>query len=635
MNYEKFISYIIYRMCGIIGVLSENEKSGVESKILAGLNILQKRGYDSAGICTIMNSHLSLFKFSTSEKVCGFDKLQKSVLGSLEENHVKNSHIGIGHTRWATHGVNIDRNSQPHVSYNERFCIVHNGIISNFKSLRTFLENDGICFRSDTDSEVICNLLAYNVESHGFRDFEWCLKKTTDSLLGNYAILVIDSHNPNFLYCLTNGPPLLGGFSQDSFIVVSENSAFDESVSEYFVIKNNDIISVESSVDGIVFDKRTEYEFIQRRNVSLESTPDPYKHWTIKEIYEQEVSVSRLINNYIQINYIKINTLEPFETILSDVQNIIFVGCGTSYNACLFAKCIARDLQIFNTIQVIDGSELTESDIPFLGTTVMFLVSQSGETKDVYRCIDIAKSRNVLTVAVVNEVESVIARNADCVIDILAGKENGVASTKTYTNQAVTLSMVVMYMSVLFRGCDKKAYAGYIQDLKRLVNDIRNTFNATEQKIVSLVEFFENNKSNFVLGRKGAEGVAKEASLKIKEITYIHSEGVSTSSLKHGPFAVLDSETPVIIISDSFQKHFDCNLSTYHELKARTVPVLWISDYSIETMEKDVQVYVPSNRTFTTLLSIIPVQLLSYHVSLKRDLNCDKPRNLAKVCTVD
>ena len=284
---------------------------------------------------------------------------------------------------------------------------------------------------------------------------------------------------------------------------------------------------------------------------------------------------------------------------------------------------------------MIEGSDLTESDIPFLGTTVMFLVSQSGETKDVYSCIDVAKSRNVLTLAVVNEVESVIARNSDCVIDILAGKENGVASTKTYTNQVVTLTMLVMHMSSMSRGGDKKVYADYIQDLKGLEKDIRNTFSATEQKLGAMVELFENNKSNFVLGRKCADGVAKEASLKIKEITYIHSEGVSTSSLKHGPFAVLDSDTPVIIISDSFQKHFDCNLSTYHELKARSVPVLWISDYSIETIERDVQVCVPSNRTFASLLSIIPVQLLSYHVSLKRDLNCDKPRNLAKVCTVD
>ena len=224
-------------MCGIIGVLSENEKSGVENKIITGLNILQKRGYDSAGICTITNSTLNLFKFSTSGKVCGFDKLKKSVLESLGDSLVGSSHIGIGHTRWATHGVNIDRNSQPHVSYDERFCIVHNGIISNFKSLRKFLENDGVRFRSDTDSEIICNLLAYNVENHRFRDFKWCLKRTTDSLLGNYAILVIDSHNPNFLYCLTNGPPLLGGFSRGSFAVVSENTAFDESVSEYFVIK--------------------------------------------------------------------------------------------------------------------------------------------------------------------------------------------------------------------------------------------------------------------------------------------------------------------------------------------------------------------------------------------------------------
>ena len=622
-------------MCGIIGVLSTNENSEVQEKILAGLDMLQKRGYDSAGICVVKNTELSLFKFSSSGNMCGFEKLQKSLSEDCGENYRGISRLGIGHTRWATHGENVDRNSQPHLSYDGRFCIVHNGIISNFRTLRENLEDQGVNFRSDTDSEIICNLLAYNANCHTDKDVEWCLKKTTDCLIGNYAILVIDSRHPESLICLTNGPPLLGGFSEDIFTVVSENSAFDDSVSEYFVLKNNEIITIKSSGSQIIFDKKTEYEFTSRRNVSFESSPYPYKHWTIKEIYEQELSVSRLINNYVEKNNINIKSLDPFKGFISDIKNIIFVGCGTSYNACLFGKYVSANLGLFNTIQVIDGSDLVTSDIPYLGKTVMFLVSQSGETKDVYRCIDIARSRNVMTVAVVNEVESVIARNSECVIDILAGKENGVASTKTYTNQAVTLSMVIMYMSTLFRKFDKEGYLDYIKDLKNLTQDIRRTFELAEGRIPQVLGLFEKNKNNFVLGRKGAEGVAKEASLKIKEITYIHSEGVSTSSLKHGSFAVLDSGTPVIILSDSFQDDFDCNLSTCHELNARSVPVLWISDYGMEEMGKTVQIVVPPNRTFTDLLCIVPVQLLSYHISLKRDLNCDRPRNLAKICTVD
>ena len=622
-------------MCGIIGILGQNQNSGVEKQILDGLNILQKRGYDSAGMCTITNSKLNLFKFSTSEDVCGFEKLRTTVSDSLEKNELDYSHIGIGHTRWATHGVNIDRNSQPHVSYDDRFCIVHNGIISNFNSLRSYLEGKGISFKSDTDSEIICNLLAHNVKCHKSRDLKWCIKKTIDCLTGNYAILVIDSQHPNSLFCLTNGPPLLGGFSQGAFTVVSENSAFDNSVSEFFVIKNNDIICVEYSNNQLVFDRKNEYQFISRQNTNFEMTPDPYKHWTIKEIYEQEICVSRIINNYIEGNNIRINSLSPFANILSDVENIILIGCGTSYNACLFAKCVLKDLKLFNTIQVIDGSDLVKNDIPYIGSSIMFLVSQSGETKDVYRCIDIAKSRNVFTVAVVNEVESVIARNSDCVIDILAGKENGVASTKTYTNQVVVLTMIAMHMSAFSKDFDKKEVQEYVQNLKTLPRDIRKTFLAMENKMDQVLGMFDNKRSNFVLGRKRTEGVAREGALKLKEITYIHSEGVISSSLKHGPFAVLDYETPVILLSDSFQENFDYNLSTYHELQARSIPVLWISNFIIETSKMNTVIEVPSNSVFTSLLCIIPIQLLSYHISVKRNLNCDKPRNLAKICTVD
>jgi glucosamine--fructose-6-phosphate aminotransferase (isomerizing) len=620
-------------MCGIFGIVLNNNNENVYNLIINGLIQLQNRGYDSAGVCVIKNNKFEVNKCASTNKLNALDKLMS--MKNIKE--LKDDvYIGMGHNRWATHGVKNDTNAHPHLSSDANFVIVHNGIIENYNQIKQKLVKEGFIFSSQTDTEVIVNLLQYNYSNTNGANMTDIIKKTIEELTGTYGLLIQSLYEPNKLYCVRNGSPLLIGQNEEEVIVTSEQSGFCNKMSNYITLHNDDICVITKTDDNIVIN--TTHNYI-KKNVTLvdsNQTPHPYKHWTIKEINDQPDVILNSINKGGRIknaSEVKLGGLEQHADSLKNIDNIIILGCGTSYFAGLYGMYFFKQLCQFNTVQVFDGAEFNEQDIPIVGNTVFILVSQSGETKDLHRCIEISKNNNITTIGIVNVVDSLIAREVDCGIYCNAGKEVGVASTKAFTSQVVCLSMAAIWFSSL-QNINEKKRVRMVSDLHNLASDIKLTLKLCSENIKEYIT--KINKSNmFLLGKGSDEFIAKEGALKIKEISYIHSEGYSSSSLKHGPFALLDENFPVIILNMD-QTHRAKTLNCYQEVSSRNSPVLMITnDISISSDVSCDIIYVPENKSYASLLGIIPIQLLAYHLSINKGINPDKPKNLAKVVTVE
>jgi glucosamine--fructose-6-phosphate aminotransferase (isomerizing) len=573
-------------------------------------------------------------KCASTNKLNALDKLMS--MTDIKESK-DDTYIGIGHNRWATHGVKNDTNAHPHLSSDSKFVIVHNGIIENYNEIKQKLIKEGFIFNSQTDTEVIVNLLQYNynnsVEDTNMTDI---IKQTIEELRGTYGLLIQSLYEPNKLYCVRNGSPLLIGQNDEEVIVTSEQSGFCNKMSNYITLHNDDICVITKNNENVSIN--TTHNYIKKNVTLVESnqTPHPYKHWTLKEINEQPDVILNSINKGGRIknaSEVKLGGLEQHDDSLKNIDNIIILGCGTSYFAGLYGMYFFKQLCQFNTVQVFDGAEFNEQDIPIVGNTAFILISQSGETKDLHRCIEISKNNNITTIGIVNVVDSLIAREVDCGIYCNAGKEVGVASTKAFTSQVVCLSMAAIWFSTL-QNINEKKRVRMVSDLHNLSTDIKLTLDICSENIKEYIT--KINKSNmFLLGKGSDEFIAKEGALKIKEISYIHSEGYSSSSLKHGPFALLDENFPVIILNMD-QTHRAKTLNCYQEVSSRNAPVLLITnDISISSDVSCDIIYVPENKSYASLIGIIPIQLLAYHLSISKSINPDKPKNLAKVVTVE
>jgi len=600
-------------MCGIVGVLSLERCIDI---LLNGLTQLQNRGYDSAGVATI-NKHFIINKYASTNKTNALVKL------SHDRSQHLDAFVGIGHTRWATHGAKTDENSHPHVSSDGKFVIVHNGIIENYDILKEDLKNKCYIFKSQTDSEVVANLLAYKYSECG--NVEESIRQTILLLEGTWALCILCLDTPETLYCTRNGSPLLVGQTESDIIVTSEQSGFTEEIDDYIVLKNMDICTI--TKNGI----NTLHSYNRKKVVNKDKclSPDPYPHWTLKEIHEQPDSFLRVVNfgGRIQSSCeVKLGGLDTMKDELLEIDNLILLGCGTSYNAGLLGAHYFKDICNFNVVLVIDGAEFTAQDIPKMGKTGLILLSQSGETKDLHRCIKIGKEHGLTTIGVVNVIDSLIAREVDCGCYLNAGKEVAVASTKSFTSQCVLLSLIAIWFAQnKYISLEKRKQ--YISDLNKLHEQIKSVL-VTDQ----LTSLFKDRQSCFILGKGYMEAIAREASLKIKEISYIHSESYSTSSLKHGPFALLEEGFPVILFCPN-DEHLTKNINAFHEIKSRHANVILVSN--TEVVSNKYNIIVPENKTYNSILSIIPLQMLSYELSVERGFNPDMPKNLAKVVSVE
>ena len=486
--------------------------------------------------------------------------------------------------------------------------------------------------KSQTDSEVIVNLLSFYYKKYNI--VEHALLEVIKLLEGTWGIVILCTDQPNKLYCTRNGSPLLIGSDNEKCIITSEQSGFCNLINNYFALLNNDICTIFNNNGNIEVDTNNKYKLnkvLQNKNAL---SPSPYKHWMIKEIYDQENSClhaiklgSRLMKN----NTVKLGGLYEKKNELENIDNIILLGCGTSYNAGSMTVYYFKYLCKFNSVQVIDGADFNILDVPKKGKTCLILLSQSGETKDLHRCIKIAKEYQLYTIGVINVVDSLIAREVDCGCYLHAGREVSVASTKSYTSMIIVLVMISIWFSQTYYPHDNiKKRSHIIKDLNNISSDIKTVLKC-RTNIKNILHLFNNKHSCFILGKGRGESVAKEAALKIKEISYIHAEGYSTSSLKHGPFALLEQNFPVIILSPD-DEHLSKSNNAIEEVKSRHAKVIKITNKEDNDPNT---IVVPYNKTFNHLLMIVPLQILAYELSLARGYNPDMPRNLAKVVTVE
>lgn len=599
-------------MCGIIGYIG-NETAFKYGYL--GIIKLLNRGYDSVGITTINSNNFITHKFAGD----------RAVERILENANFHTGSTAILHSRWRTIGSKSDANSHPHHDCFEKFSLVHNGIIENYIELREDLYyNHGYEFRSETDSEVIVNLISfyYNMDSGNNRVVN-AIDKALGRIRGTYALAILCVNTPDMIYCVRSGSPLLIGMSENDscMMVSSECSGFDKQIVKYVSIETNDIVTL-TKCNGKIVMKSNGAQLKYYNNVeTFHGSPAPFDHWTIKEIYEQTTTVRNAIANEQIIQ-------NCFRDEFMECENIIFLGCGTSYHAGLMLVPTFKSTKRFNMVQIFDGSEFTENDIPFYGQckTCYVFISQSGETKDLHRCLEMIKSQcaerklNYCTIGVINVVDSMIAREMDCVIYLNCGREVAVASTKSFTSQVIVLTLIALWFSRLNR-----RLSAQIPRILNLPDDISMTIDANLQMCKNIAKMLKDKSSVFLLGRDTFYSVAREAALKMKEIGYIHAEGYNSAALKHGPYALLTPGFPVILFAP-------INRTTFDELKSRDAIVVGVIvdddcdyDYCMKIHDG----------CHTEILASILMQLVAYYLAIEKGVNPDYPRNIAKVISTD
>jgi glucosamine--fructose-6-phosphate aminotransferase (isomerizing) len=607
-------------MCGIIGYLGNENSTPI---VIDGLTLLQNRGYDSVGISSIIENNLHTIKYASTNSHNSIELLKDKI------DITQTPHLSIGHTRWATHGAKTDINAHPHHDNMNRIALVHNGIIENFHMLKSDLIKKGYHFISQTDTEVIAVLIGYYLDS-GYSMTE-SVQQTVNELKGTWALLIINREHPNKVWITRNGSPLLLGMEDDFVMIASEQIAFHNYIKQYIVLNNHDVIEVSLNNHKISYNINIqEYQTKVKTYTNIELSPTGFDHWTIKEIHEQPDSVIRAINNggrLLTDSTVRLGGLDSNKSNLLDIDHMILLGCGTSFHSGLWVLDIFKSLDIFDTVSIYDGADFNKRDIPKRGKVGAILISQSGETKDLHRCIQIIQENNMISIGVVNVIDSFIARESDCGVYLNAGREVAVASTKSFTNQCIVLSLIAIWFSQNKNTCLEKR--------KRIIKDLHNLpFQMKEilkmenlDKIRQISRTINNANSMFILGKGKEEAVAKEGALKIKEITYIHAEGYSSSALKHGPFGLIVTGLPIILL-DVNEKYREKNENVLQEVSARGAHVLKISDENGELV-------IGKNQIFGGVLSNVYIQLISYYCALEKGLNPDFPRNLAKVVTVE
>ena len=606
-------------MCGIVGITGKKQ---VTSEILNSLKRLEYRGYDSAGIATLNNDQINEVKCEGRVDV-------------LEKNLLKldiNGNVGIGHVRWATHGAPSDINAHPHSS--KEVSVVHNGIIENSMLLKKDLLKKGYNFKSQTDTEVIVHLMSEYLKRYKIKD---AVMKMLNSLQGSYALGMIFKDHPNIIIGARRGSPLAVGYGpgenylgSDSYALKSMTNKISYLNDGEFCILNNDQVEF--------FDEQGAK--INKKILTLSSDEKnydkgDYKHFMAKEIDEQPNVIKNCVNEYVDKRNNEINIFN-FPWNEKDIKNIILIGCGTAYHSCLVAKYWFEELTDLE-VSVDIASEFRYRKNRLKKETLYIFLSQSGETADTYAALDLCKKNGMKTCAIVNVIESSIARDSDFVLPIYCGPEIGVASTKAFLAQLLVLYILTLKLSFLKKNIDEQSYKQKIKDLKNLHSQVEKTL-LLENKINSIANIFSDAKGCMFLGRGSSFPIALEGALKLKELSYVHAEGYPAGEMKHGPLALIEDGMPVVVLApkDSYYKK---TISNMQEVIARGAKVLLVTNKSeddvfSENIWETIEVEL-SNSDLIPILLTIPLQKLAYYSALKKGFDIDKPRNLAKSVTVE
>ncbi|MEE1476371.1 glutamine--fructose-6-phosphate transaminase (isomerizing) [Fusobacterium sp.] len=608
-------------MCGIIGYVG-NDQQAVEV-ILDGLSKLEYRGYDSAGLAVVEEGRIFVDKKS--------GKLSNLKESLKEKVHLAN--VGIGHTRWATHGVPSDINSHPHCSCDGKIAIVHNGIIENYSALKSELIGKGYKFISDTDSEVVAQLFSYFYNG----DLLETLKKVTERLRGSYALGIIHEAEPEKIVCARKESPLIIGVGKNSNFIASDVPAILKYTRDVIFLENDEIGILEKE-EVKVYDKNLNLidKKINKIQWDMEqASKNGYPHFMLKEIEEQPEVVNKTLEFYTKEDG-KEKLTDLFEEIdFSKVQEIDIVACGTAYYAGLQgANYLKKIAQFRSNVEI--ASEFRYSDPIIDERNVVVFVSQSGETLDTLMALRLAKSKGAKTIAITNVVGSTISREADVVIYTLAGPEISVASTKAYTAQVTTFYLLSLEIALKLNKITEAEYKNYILKAYNLSGKIEEIFDSKE-KIKGIAETIKDKRNGFYIGRGIDEKVAREGSLKMKEITYIHTEAFPAGELKHGTIALIENDTMVVVVATQ-KDMVEKVVSNIKELKARGAYIISITKNSykdIIEVSDEVLAISDIDDILAPVLAVIPAQLLAYYTAVAKGLDVDKPRNLAKSVTVE
>ncbi|MBT7458199.1 MAG: glutamine--fructose-6-phosphate transaminase (isomerizing) [Flavobacteriaceae bacterium] len=613
-------------MCGIVGYVGNRLAFPL---IIKGLKRLEYRGYDSAGVALI-NSDLTLVK--TKGKVSDLEAKAKTVTlpGTL----------GIGHTRWATHGIPNDTNAHPHTSNSGKLILVHNGIIENYESLKVYLTEQGFVFHSDTDTEVLVNLIEHIQQTQGLKTGK-AVQVALNQVVGAYAIAVADKERPNEMVVAKLGSPLAIGLGKDEYFVASDASPFIEYTNRSIYLEDNEmaVISTEKGLKMYAIpDNRQVDPQVQELQLSLEKIEKGgYDHFMLKEIYEQPQAITDTFRGrlHLQDRRIVLSGVEAHADRFKQANRIIVIACGTSWHAGLVGEYLFEDAARI-PVEIEYASEFRYRNPVLHEDDIVIAISQSGETADTLAAIKLAKEAGAFVYGICNVVGSSIARAADTGAYTHAGPEIGVASTKAFTTQITILMLMALRLGQL-RGTltdsDFDRVATQLESLPALIKTVLKD----DPAIAKIASSYSSATNFLYLGRGYNFPVALEGALKLKEISYIHAEGYPAAEMKHGPIALIDKNMPVVVIATK-KGHYEKVVSNIQEIKSRNgkiIAVVTEGDTSVKALADHVIEIPDVTEALTPILASVPLQLLAYHIAVLRECNVDQPRNLAKSVTVE
>ena len=615
-------------MCGIVGYIGHREAYPI---IIKGLQRLEYRGYDSAGVVLFDGENMHLAK--TKGKVEDLKNRVKTTIST-------NGKLGLGHTRWATHGVPNDVNSHPHISNSGNLVVIHNGIIENYESIKKALIKRGYSFESDTDTEVLVNLIEEVQKKEGVK-LGHAVQIALTQVVGAYAIAVFDKTKPDEIIVAKLGSPLAIGIGDNEYFIASDASPFIEFTNNAIYLEDEQmaIIRIGKEIKlRKIKDDSIAYPNILELQLNLEEIEKGgYDHFMLKEIYEQPRAIldtyrGRLLADQGIIRMAGIDqNLEKF----MNANRIIIVACGTSWHAGLVAEYIFEDLARI-PVEVEYASEFRYRNPVITDKDVLIAISQSGETADTLAAIKMAKEKGAFVFGVCNVVGSSIARETDAGAYTHAGPEIGVASTKAFTTQITVLFLIALKLAKEKGVFSESKFREYLTELETIPEKVEETLK-TNKLIEEIAEVYKDSTNCLYLGRGYNFPVALEGALKLKEISYIHAEGYPAAEMKHGPIALIDEEMPVVVIATK-KGHYEKVVSNIQEIKSRSGKIIAIvteGDKSVKELADHVIEVPETSEPMTPLLTTIPLQLLSYHIALMRGCNVDQPRNLAKSVTVE
>jgi len=611
-------------MCGIVAYIGYREACPI---IIKGLHRLEYRGYDSAGIA-LLNGSLNVYK----------KKGKVNELESFIADKDIHAHVGMGHTRWATHGEPNDTNAHPHYSTSERIAIIHNGIIENYAALKTHLQQQGHTFHSDTDTEVFVNLIE-EIQSKNNCSLEEAVRLALHEVVGAYAIVVLSKDAPNQLIAARKGSPLVIGIGKDEFFLASDATPIIEYTNEVVYVNDYEIAVIRNGKLDIQSKEAVpQNPYIQKLELALDSIEKGgYEHFMLKEIFEQPRSVMDSMRGRLELKagHLNMGGVRMYEQKFVNAQRIIVVACGTSWHAGLVAEYLLEDLARI-PVEVEYASEFRYRNPVLTERDIVIAISQSGETADTLAAIELAKSKGATIFGICNVVGSSIARATDAGAYTHAGPEIGVASTKAFTAQVTVLTLLAMIVGHKRGTLSETRLRELTIELGNIPAKIEKALQLNTE-IEQISEIFKDAANFLYLGRGYNFPVALEGALKLKEISYIHAEGYPAAEMKHGPIALIDENMPVVVIAtkDSSYDKIVSNIQEVKARKGRIIAIVTEGDDVIPKMAEFVIEVPATSDVLMPLVSVVPLQLLSYHIAVLRGCNVDQPRNLAKSVTVE